>query len=97
MYTVGKARYSKGNLIVRPQSDGTGFKSNESKILDTLGFRYTGRENGYVGSPKKVETFEKLVNGGWKGSKFGDSLTSPNGEVFKKKTRGKPKDPWSGR
>ena len=97
MYTVGKARYSKGNLIVHVQSDGSGFKSNESKILDTLGFRYTGRENGYVGSAKKVEGFEKLVKDGWKGSMFGDSLTSPTGEVFKKKIRGKPKNPWSSR
>jgi hypothetical protein len=75
-YTVGQARYSKGNLIVRYTPGPSGMKGRVPRLLEALHFRYTGRENGYVGSPSKVKKFEKMVADGWNATYFG-KLESP--------------------
>lgn len=71
LYTVSQARYSKGNLIVRYSKSPSGMKGRPARLLEALKFRYTGRENGYVGSPSKVKKFEEMMTDGWDATYFG--------------------------
>lgn len=75
-YTVSQARYSKGNLIVRYTHEKGAWKGRPARLLEALNFRYTGRENGYVGSPGKVKRFEKMMTDGWDAS-YSGKLESP--------------------
>jgi len=76
-YTITPARYSKGNMIVRPVGNG-GFKSRACRLIaDGLNCRYTGREGGYVASPSKVAKFERLYAAGWDACSFTRKLQEP--------------------
>jgi hypothetical protein len=48
--------------------------------LEALNFRYTGRENGYVGSPSKVKKFEKMMADGWDAT-YSGKLESPEDQA----------------
>lgn len=68
-YTISEARYSKGMMLVRPTSNGSGYKTRAARLIgDGLNCRYTGRENAYVASPSKVAKFERLYAAGWDAS-----------------------------
>lgn len=78
-YSVSKARYAKGMMLVRaPSTDG--FKNREARLLTALNFRWTNRENGYVGSPTKVAKFMKLHAEGWDANYISLDLVPPKGE-----------------
>jgi hypothetical protein len=60
-FTVTKARYAKGMMLVRaPSTDG--FITTAARTLrDDLNCRFTNREGGYIASPRKVERFRKIM------------------------------------
>lgn len=61
-FTVSRARYAKGMMLVRcPSLDG--FMTRPARILrDELNCRYTGREGGYIASPRKVERLRQAMD-----------------------------------
>lgn len=63
-FTVSKARYAKGMMLVRPVNDGTGTKTRSARLCVALRARWTNRERGYVMSLAKVEKLRDLVSDG---------------------------------
>lgn len=64
-YTITPARYSKGNMLVVCESDGTHFKTRYDRLAEAFSGRYTHREHGYIMSPKAAQRFEQAVKDGW--------------------------------
>lgn len=77
-YTITKARYSKGNLLVHCPSD-NGYKTRAARLIgDGLNCRWVGRGKGYVASPAKVAKFEALYAAGFDASTFSGSIYHPD-------------------
>lgn len=64
-YRVSNARYAKGQKILFVTGDGSGFKVRAHRLAEYLKGRWTGRESGYVLSPRKAERFEQLYREGY--------------------------------
>ena len=77
-YTICKARYRNGAVIVKPTSDGSGFKTRAGYLAGALG-KWTHRDGGYSMSPARAAQFEKLYAAGWSGKLFG-GLRTPDGK-----------------
>jgi len=78
-YAVTPAHYAKGQMSVRlPKGDG--FKGRAERLLCALKFRYTNRCRAFIGSPSKVQKFEKLYAEGWDASFFSRELEAPKGQ-----------------
>jgi len=74
-YTIKLARYSKGNMAVVCESNGTGYKTRCMRLAEVFSNgRYTGREHAYIMSVKAAERFEQAVKDGW-------DATSVTGEL----------------
>lgn len=75
-YTIGGARYAKGQMAVQIARGGEN-KGRAERLLCALNFRYTSRECSYIGSPSKVRKFEALYAAGWDASFFSRELEPP--------------------
>jgi hypothetical protein len=81
-YTIGDARYAKGQKLVKVQSSGTGLKTRAARLIgDGLKGRYTNREHGYIVSPTKAARFEDLYAQGWDASAITGELQPPEGHA----------------
>ena len=81
-YTIGDARYAKGQKLVKVTSSGTGLKTRAARLVgDGLKGRYTNREHGYIVSPTKAARFEDLYAQGWDASAITGELQPPEGHV----------------
>lgn len=63
-FTVSRAEYAKGMMLVRVVDDGKSrvfVASPVQRAIEELKGRYTGRERGYVMSPAKVAKLERLL------------------------------------
>jgi hypothetical protein len=76
-YTIGEARYARGQKIVHCVPDGSGWKTRAMRLLCALNFRYTNRERGYIGSPTKVAKFVALYVKGADATYSGEIEVSP--------------------
>jgi hypothetical protein len=86
LFTIGQARYSKGNVLIQPTRNESHTKGRAERLLGALNCRYTNREHGYVCSPSKAKKFEKLLADGWDAS-YGGELESPEGTAPEKMTK----------
>ena len=65
-YTIKPARYSKGNMAVVCEPDGSGFKTRYDRLAGVFSNgRYTHRERAYIMSSKAAQRFEQAVKDGW--------------------------------
>ncbi len=81
-YTIGDARYAKGQKLVKTVPSGTGLKSRAERLIgDGLKGRYTNRERGYVVSPAKAARFEEMYTQGWDASPILRELIPPDGHA----------------
>lgn len=77
-YSVGRARYSRGNYLVRCGGGDGRWKTRAMRLLgDGLKARWTGRENGYVVSPAKLARFRYMYAEGWDASAITGRLIPP--------------------
>ena len=68
-FTIKKARYAKGEVLVKtPAGEGFFSKSHAGRLAECLGGRYTDRERGYVMSPGRAEALQRYLNAGYTGS-----------------------------
>jgi hypothetical protein len=64
-YIIGQARYAKGQMTVRCESE-NGFKTRAARLIgDGLKCRWSGRERAYIATPSKVAKFEALFAAGF--------------------------------
>lgn len=63
-YTVQPARYAKGQIAVRPEVDGTGWKTVAAMIISQMpGVRWSNRERAYICSPFRAGKFAEEIAG----------------------------------
>lgn len=78
-YSVGDARYAKGQKAVRVESTDSGMKNRAERLLGALRVRHSGRERAYIIPPSKLRKFEKLYADGWDANFFSNELIPPPG------------------
>lgn len=78
-YSVGDARYAKGQKAVRVESTDSGMKNRAERLLGALRVRHSGRERAYIIPPSKLRKFEKLYADGWDANFFSNDLIPPPG------------------
>lgn len=78
-YTITPARYAKGKMVIRPTSDGTGFKTRAACLAGAkgIGGKWVHRSGGYTVSPSAAALFERLYADGWDASFFTGELIPP--------------------
>lgn len=63
-FTIAPARYSKNNMAVRCESDGSVFKTRAMRLASALPSRYSHRERAYIMSKRATERLQKLFDEG---------------------------------
>lgn len=78
-YMITPARYAKGKMIIRPTSDGSGYKTRAARLAEAkgIGGRWVNRSGGYTVSPTAARKFEKLYAEGWDASFITGELEPP--------------------
>jgi len=78
-FTIGRARYAKGKMVIVCRSDGSGMKTRAMCLASAkgIGGRWSNRCRGYVVSPSAAERFRKLYAEGWDASWWDGSLIPP--------------------
>lgn len=76
-YTVARARYAKGMMLVRCESKEGHTKTRAMRLLGALHGRWTNRERGYIMSPHKAEIFERMHRDGWDAGFMPDAKPEP--------------------
>ena len=80
-YEIRPARYAKGKLAIHCQSnDEWGWKTDSMRLAETVGGRYSGRENAYIVSQGAAEAFQQLHAEGWTGGIFARNVSRRDGE-----------------
>jgi hypothetical protein len=77
-WIVTDARYAKGQKMVRPVSDGSGFKGRAHRLIDALNGRWSNRCHGYVMSARKVERLAELYLAGFDATVISRELVAPS-------------------
>jgi hypothetical protein len=60
-YTITPARYAKGMMALRCQSDGSGYKTQAMRLAEQVKGRWSNRCGAYILSPAKAREFERLM------------------------------------
>ena len=76
-YSISKARYAKGKMVVRIRPDGTGFKTRSSRLIEALGGKWVHRDHGYQVSQATASRFESLYGQGYDGATYDKKLVDP--------------------
>lgn len=78
-YTITPARYAKGKMVIRPTSNGTGFKTRAARLAEAkgIGGKWVHRSGGYNVSPSAAKRFEKLYAEGWDACVISGTLEAP--------------------
>lgn len=98
-YTITPARYAKGKMIIRPKSDGSGFKTRAARLAEAkgIGGRWVHRSGGYTVSPAAARRFEKLYAEGWDASTWDGKMIEPKpAALHKGRTWSVMRLPWTG-
>lgn len=59
-YIITPAKYAKGKFTIRCLDSKDGWKGLTNWLIDEIGLKYVGRDNGYRASAAQVKRFEAL-------------------------------------
>jgi hypothetical protein len=64
-YTIVPARYAKNLWVIKPRSDGSGFKTRAARLAEALNGRWVHRSGGYHVSKARADRFKMLYAAGF--------------------------------
>lgn len=76
-YTMTRARYAKRSVAIRALDGVGGMKGRAARLCCALRFRFSNRENAYIGSEAKGRRFADLYAAGWDATFITDQLVPP--------------------